>query len=53
MPSKLLALPEPKRTCTGAWKPSPTMVMRVPPSLVPALGVTDRIAGCWIVPPSE
>ena len=52
MPLKVAALePEPKNTCTGATKPSPAMVTRVPPSLVPEAGVTEKTCGCWTPPP--
>jgi hypothetical protein len=40
-----------KKTWTGATKPVPLIVTRVPPSLVPEAGVTEKIAG-WVPPPS-
>ena len=40
-----------KITCTGLWKPLPRMVILVPPSIGPLVGVTEKIAGCWTLPP--
>src|ERR1700730_10300705 len=51
-PLKLVALaPAPKKTCTGATKNSPLIVTRVPPSLVPEAGDTEKICGCCTPPP--
>ena len=45
-PLKLEALaPRPNSTCTGGPKPVPVMVTRVPPSLVPEAGLTEKTDG--------
>src|ERR1700726_884884 len=46
-PLKFEALPEPKKTWTGATKPWPMIVTWVPPSLVPEPGLTEKTCGCW------
>src|SRR5215212_6878596 len=35
----------PKNTCTGAWKPSPKMVARVPPLIEPDVGDSEWMIG--------
>ena len=36
---------EPNSTCTGAWKPSPKIVTRVPPVTGPEFGVAVEMRG--------
>ena len=47
---RTIASRSPKKTCTGASKPSPLMTTFVPPSFGPEAGVTESTSG-WRVPP--